>query len=60
MNTQTHDTQPLFAWLYPDGHHYRLTIGPHIDDPVDIISNVWTYKQARDLAREYDARPRNF
>lgn len=59
MNQQTNEL-PLRAWLYPSEHHYRLTIGPHIDEPVDIIDHVWTYKQARDLVREYGAKPVNF
>ena len=60
IDTPSTADAPLFAWLYPDGHQHRLTIGPHIDEPVDIIGNVWTYHQARELARVYDARPRNF
>ena len=59
IDTPSTADAPLFAWLYPDGHQHRLTIGPHIDEPVATI-DVQTYHQARELARVYDARPRNF
>ena len=57
---QTIDTTlPLFAWAYPTGDGLRLTIGPHIDEPVAEV-DVPSYHASRELARVYGARPRNF
>ena len=49
----------LSAWLYPSPEGYRLTIGEHLDAPLAIIA-VRSYHEGRQLARLYDAQPRNF
>lgn len=50
---------PIFAWLYPTATALRLTIGPHIDEPLEEL-DVRTYHEGRAVAKLYDARPRNF
>ena len=59
MNTAAQQPYALSAWLYPGPDGYRLTIGEHLDAPLAIIA-VQSYHEGRQLARLYDARPRNF
>ena len=58
MNTAAQQSA-LSAWLYPSPDGYRLTIGEHLDAPLAIIA-VRSYHEGRQLARLYDAMPRNF
>lgn len=57
MNEQP---EKLNAWLYPADGKYKLTIGPHIDEPIEEAEGVRTYHEAYQIARLYGATPRNF
>lgn len=57
MNDQP---EKLNAWLYPADGKYKLTIGPHIDEPIEEAEGVRTYHEAYQISRLYGATPRNF